>query len=58
LSKLLDLLNGDLPLVLAAYNAGPLRVVGKNEIPAIPETRNYVERVLKYYNHLKRRSSL
>ena len=58
LSQLLGLLNGDLPLVLAAYNAGPLRVVGKNRIPPIPETRNYVERVLKYYKNLKGRNTL
>jgi len=58
LSQLLELLNGDIPLVLAAYNAGPLRVVGKNRIPQIPETRNYVEKVLKYYNYLKGRNAL
>jgi soluble lytic murein transglycosylase-like protein len=49
LSRLLDILNGNLPLALAAYNAGPLRVIGKNRIPHIPETRDYVARVLKYY---------
>ena len=58
LSQLLVLLNGELPLALAAYNAGPSRVVGKNRIPPIPETRNYVERVLKYYNNLKGRNTL
>jgi len=52
LSQLLDILNGDLPLALAAYNAGPLRVIGKNSIPHIPETRDYVARVLKYYKKL------
>lgn len=49
LSQLLDALNGSLPLALAAYNAGPLRVIGKNQIPPIPETRDYVARVLRYY---------
>jgi hypothetical protein len=49
LSRLLDALDGNLPLALAAYNAGPLRVIGKNRIPHIPETRDYVERVLRYY---------
>jgi soluble lytic murein transglycosylase-like protein len=49
LSRLLDTLDGNLPLALAAYNAGPLRVIGKNRIPLIPETRDYVARVLRYY---------
>ena len=58
LSQLLGTLDGDLSLALAAYNAGPARVFGKNRIPPIPETRTYVERVLKYYNNLKGRSTL
>jgi len=49
LSRLLDTLDGNLPLALAAYNAGPLRVIGNNRIPLIPETRDYVARVLRYY---------
>jgi soluble lytic murein transglycosylase-like protein len=53
LSQLLDVLKGDLPLALAAYNAGPARVIGSNRIPAIRETRNYVEKVLNYYQDLK-----
>ena len=58
LSQLLGSLDGDLPLALAAYNAGPARVFGKNRIPSIPETRSYVERVLKLYNNLKGRNTL
>jgi soluble lytic murein transglycosylase-like protein len=54
LRGLLDTLHGSLPLALAAYNAGPARVIGQNRIPAIPETRDYVERVLKRYHDLKR----
>jgi soluble lytic murein transglycosylase-like protein len=53
-SQLLDTLNGSLPLALAAYNAGPMRVVGQNRIPPLPETRNYVERVLTHYEAFKR----
>jgi hypothetical protein len=49
LSELLQLLDRNLPLALAAYNAGPERVIGKREIPPIEETRNYVERVMTYY---------
>lgn len=53
LSQLLDLLKGNLPLALAAYNAGPARVVGQDGLPHIAETRNYVGKVLNYYRGLK-----
>ena len=58
LSELLQLLNRNLPLALAAYNAGPERVIGRNEIPSIEETRNYVQRVMTYYKDFKRRSKI
>jgi soluble lytic murein transglycosylase-like protein len=58
LSQLLGSLNGNLPLALAAYNAGLSRVVGRYEIPAIEETRRYVERVLDYYTSLKGRDEI
>jgi len=54
LGQLLQLLKQNLPLALAAYNAGPKRIIDRNEIPAIEETRNYVQRVMKYYNILSR----
>jgi soluble lytic murein transglycosylase-like protein len=54
LGQLLQVLNGDLLLALAAYNAGPAVVVGKNQIPAIAETQYYVRRVLNYYRSLKK----
>jgi len=53
LSMLLDILKGDLPLSLAAYNAGLERVIEKKEVPAISETKDYVKRVLNYYSKLK-----
>jgi len=53
LSELLHLFNWNLPLALAAYNAGPQRVIGRNEIPPIEETRNYVKRVRMYYRDFK-----
>lgn len=53
LSRLLDTLNGDLVLSLAAYNAGLERVIVRKEIPAIRETRNYVKQVMSQYSKLK-----
>jgi soluble lytic murein transglycosylase-like protein len=45
---------GDVTLMLAAYNAGPeaVRRAG-DRVPNIPETREYVRRVLDRYGRLK-----
>jgi soluble lytic murein transglycosylase len=49
-----ELFNGNLELVLAAYNAGPQRVMQNNmTIPPISETINYVKRVKLFYSRLK-----
>ena len=48
LRHLLNLYQGELPLALAAYNAGVHRVKG-HKVPRIRETRAYVRRVLQYY---------
>ncbi|MBI5740509.1 MAG: lytic transglycosylase domain-containing protein [Nitrospirae bacterium] len=45
---LLDKFN-DLPLALAAYNAGPRRVESSGGIPSITETKQYVKKVLSIY---------
>lgn len=49
LRHLLTLYQGDLPLALAAYNAGVHRVK-EHKVPRIRETRSYVKKVLRYYN--------
>ncbi len=46
LKSLLDRYKGDLSKALAAYNAGPGRVDQAGEVPNIPETQNYVDRIL------------
>lgn len=49
LRYLLDRFNGNLPLALAAYNAGENRVERYRTLPPITETRRYVFKVLRYY---------
>ena len=50
---MLDTFNGNIPLSLAAYNAGPNLVKRTNRIPEIPETVEYVQRVLQHYKAYK-----
>ncbi len=56
LRELLDRFEGNIPLAVAAYNAGALRVEAAGGIPAIEETRRYVQRVLTYYRDYLRRA--
>jgi soluble lytic murein transglycosylase len=50
-----EIFGGDLELVLAAYNAGPKRVMDNNmNVPPYEETKSYIQRVKSYYNKLKK----
>ena len=54
LRELLDQFDGDLELVVAAYNAGANAVVrAGNRIPPYPQTVAYVPKVIAYYHHLE-----
>ncbi len=55
LRDLMGKFNNDLPLVLAAYNAGEDAIAQYgNRIPPYRETRSYVPRVLDYYRQYQR----
>jgi soluble lytic murein transglycosylase-like protein len=57
LRYLMNLFSGNLPLVLAAYNAGENAVLRhNNRIPPYQETQTYVKRVLNYFNQYSRES--
>jgi hypothetical protein len=50
LKYLLHLFGGNLPLSLAAYNAGEQRVIRSGGVPAIPETEHYVRAITHLYH--------
>jgi hypothetical protein len=50
LKYLIEKFRGDLTLALAAYNAGPKTVEKSGQVPRIPETKQYVKKVLSLYN--------
>ena len=58
LRQMLNAFEGDLPLALAAYNAGPDRVREFGRIPPFPETQGYVRKVLDTYQRLQDNPSL
>ena len=49
ISRLINRYEGQLPLAIAAYNAGPTIVDRYRRIPPIKETEDFVRRVMKYY---------
>lgn len=49
LKQMLDTFDGDVPLAVAAYNAGPGAVKRYGGIPPYSETKNYVGRVMDMY---------
>lgn len=54
LRYLLGMFENDLSLALAAYNAGENAVIEYGRrIPPYPETRNYVRKVLAFYDELR-----
>lgn len=57
LRKMLDIFDEDLHLALAAYNAGPQLVKSMGRIPDIPETVEYVKKVLHHYKSYQGASS-
>jgi hypothetical protein len=53
LRELLQRYNNDLVLALAAYNAGPERVLEFGRVPPYPETTSYIRRVKRAYEKSK-----
>lgn len=49
LRGLIDRFPGNLPLAIAAYNAGEKAVLTYGGIPPYPETQDYVGKVLRFY---------
>ncbi len=57
LRYLMNVYDGNLPLTLAAYNAGEKAVARYRGIPPYAETKTYVRRVMRYYEEYNRKSA-
>ena len=57
LRKMLGLFNGNIRLALAAYNAGPNKVIELGRVPKFKETVNYIRKVQYFYKEYKKASS-
>jgi Rod binding domain-containing protein len=53
LRTMLDKFDGDIPLAVASYNAGPGAVKKHNGIPPFRETQKYVQRVMNFMNYFE-----
>lgn len=56
LKQQLNHFDGDVALSVAAYNAGPTAVIRHGGIPPYKQTKNYVKKVLAFYDGYKKRS--
>jgi len=53
LSLLLKRFNQDKRLAVAAYNVGPTTVEKHDAVPQIPQTRQFVDRVMRFYREFE-----
>jgi len=49
LKRLIKRFDGNMPLALAAYNAGGQKVIQYKGIPPFPETQGFVRKVMQYF---------
>ena len=57
LGLLLKKFKQDKRLAVAAYNVGPKIVANHNSVPPIPQTRRFVEKVMKYYMKFRKKGN-